>query len=135
MEQIFLAYGLPKEIVATIMMLNKNTKVKVRSPDWATDLFVVIAGILQWDTLAPYLCLICQEYELRTSIDLMKENGFTLKKDRSRRYPLQSIMDADYEDDIALLANTPTKAESQQHCPEQAPGCIGLHVNADEMEF
>ena len=33
MEQILLAYGLPKETVAAIMMLYRNKKVKVRSPD------------------------------------------------------------------------------------------------------
>ena len=40
----------------------------------------------------------------------MKENGFTLKKARSRCYPKQTIMDTDCADDIALLANTPTQA-------------------------
>ena len=33
MEQILLAYGIPKETVAAIMILYINTKVKVRSPD------------------------------------------------------------------------------------------------------
>ena len=33
MDQLLLAYGLPKETVAAIMMLYRNTKVKVRSPD------------------------------------------------------------------------------------------------------
>ena len=33
MEQILIAYGLPKEPVAAIMMLSENTKVKVRSLD------------------------------------------------------------------------------------------------------
>ena len=56
--------------------------------------------------------IICLDYVLRTSIDLMKENGFTLKKTRSRRYPIQTIMNADKADDIAFLANTPTQAES-----------------------
>ena len=37
MEQILLAYGLHKETVAVIIMLFKNTKVKVRSPDADTD--------------------------------------------------------------------------------------------------
>ena len=37
MEQILLADGLPKETVAAIMMLYKNTKVKVHSPDGDTD--------------------------------------------------------------------------------------------------
>ena len=46
MEQILLAYGLPKEIVAAIMMLYKNTKVKVRLLDGDIDYFDIIAGVL-----------------------------------------------------------------------------------------
>ena len=86
MEQIPLAYGLPKENVAAIMMLYKNTKVKVRSLDKDTDYLDIVAGVLQRDTLASYLFIICLGYVLRTSIDLMKENGFKLAKERSRRY-------------------------------------------------
>ena len=52
MEQILLAYGLSKEIVAAITMLYRNTKVKVRSPDGDTDYFDIVAGVLQGDTLA-----------------------------------------------------------------------------------
>ena len=55
MEQILLAYGLPKETVAAIMMLYRNTKVKVCSPDEDTDYFDIVAGVLQGDALAPYL--------------------------------------------------------------------------------
>ena len=33
MEQILLTYGLPKETITAIMMLYKNTKVKVHSLD------------------------------------------------------------------------------------------------------
>ena len=52
--------------------------------------------------------MICRDYVIQTSIDLIKVNGFTLKKERSRRYPGETITDADYKDYIALLANTPT---------------------------
>ncbi len=54
MEQILLAYGLPKETVTTIMMLYRNTKVRVHSLDGDTDYFNIVAGVLQGDTLAPY---------------------------------------------------------------------------------
>ena len=37
------------------MILYKNTKVKVCSPDGDTEYFDIVAGILQGDTLAPYL--------------------------------------------------------------------------------
>ena len=135
MEQILLAYGLPEETVAAIMILYKNTKVKVRSPDGDTDYFDIVAGVLQGDTLAPYLFIICLDYVLRTSIDNIRENGFELTKKRSRRYPAKTITDADYADDIALLANTPNQAETLLHSLERAAAGIGLHVNAHKTEF
>ena len=46
MEQIPLAYGLPKETVAAIMMLYKNTKVKVPSPEEDTNYFDIVAYVL-----------------------------------------------------------------------------------------
>ena len=48
-------------------------KVKIRSSDGDTDYFNIIAGVLQRDTLAPYLFIICLDYVLRMSIDLMKD--------------------------------------------------------------
>ena len=41
MEQILLANGLSKETVTDIMMLYKNMKVKIRSPDGATDFLLL----------------------------------------------------------------------------------------------
>ena len=105
MEQFLLAYSLPKETVAAIMMLYRNTKVKVHSPDGDTDYFEIVAGVLQGDTRAPYLFIICLDYVLRNLLIKIKENGFKLTKERSRRYPAETITDTDYADDIALLAN------------------------------
>ena len=42
-----------KEIIAAIMMLYKNMKVKVCSWDGDTDYFDFVADVLQGDTLAP----------------------------------------------------------------------------------
>ena len=47
----------------------------------------------------------------------------------------QSITDADYADDIALLANAPAQAESLQLSLERAAAGIGLHVNAHQTEY
>ena len=107
-----------------------NTKVKVRSPDGDTDYFDIVAGVLQGDILASYLFIV-----LRTSIDKIKENGFKLSKKRSRRYPAKTITDADYADDIALLANAPAQDETLLHSPERAAAGIGLHVNAHKTEY
>ena len=102
MEQILLVYGLLKGTVAAIMILNKK-KVKVCLPDGDTDFFDIVANMLQEDSLVPYLFIICLDCVLQTSRDLMKENSFSLAKERSRQYPAQMIMDADYADDIAPL--------------------------------
>ena len=64
----------------------------------------------------------------------MKDNGFKLTKERSRRYPAQTITDADYADDIALLANIPTQAETRLHSLERVATDIGLQVNAEKIE-
>ena len=131
MERILLAYGLPKETVAAITILYRNTKVKVRSPDRDTEYFGIVAGVLQGDTLAPYLFIISLDYVLRTSIDKIKENIELIKK-RSRRYPAKTITHTDYPDDIAILANTPNQ---QLHSLEQAAAGIGLYVNAHKTEY
>ena len=117
MEQILLAYSLPKETIATMMILYRNAKVKVRSLDGDTGYFDIVAE-LQGDIQAPYLFIICLDYELRTSIDKIKENGFELTKKRSRRYPTKTITDADNTNDIALRANAPAQAETLLHSLE-----------------
>ena len=124
MEQIFLAYGLPKETVAAITILYRNTKVKVRSPDGDTEYFDIVAGVLQGDTLAPYVFIVCLDYVLRTSIDKIRENGFELTKKRSRRYPAKTITDADY---IPILENTPNHTETLLHSLERAAS-MSMHT-------
>ena len=99
-------------------MLYRNTKVKVHSPDGDTDYFDIVAGVLQGHSLSPYLFIICLDYVLRTSHDKMKENGFKLTKERSRRYPVQTITDFNYTNDIALLANAPAQVETLLHSLE-----------------
>ena len=49
----------------------------------------------------------------------MQENSFALKKQEA-----ETIADADYANDLALLADTPTQAESLLHSVEQPAGGI-----------
>ena len=116
-------------------MLYKNPKVKVRSPDGDTDYFDVVAGVLQGDTLAPYLFIIYLDYVVRTSIDEMKDNVYKLTKKRSRRYPAKTITDPDYANDIALRANTPAQAETLLHSLKRAGAGIDLHANTYKTEY
>ena len=72
---------------------------------------------------------------LRTLIDKIEENGLKLKKKRSNRYPAKTITNADYADDIVILANTPKQAETLLHSLERTSAGIGLHVNAHKTEY
>ena len=58
-----------------------------------------------------------------------------LTKKRSKRYPAKTITNADYADDIALLANTPNQAETLLHSLKRAAAGIGLHVNSHKTEL
>ena len=59
----------------------------------------------------------------------MKYNGFKPAKERSRRYPAQTIKDADYADDIALLANTkPKPCYIVWNEPLQASASMSMHT-------
>ena len=52
----------------------------VRSPDRDTNFFGFVAGVFLGDTLESDKFIIDLGYVLWTSIDLLKENIFTLKK-------------------------------------------------------
>ena len=106
MLKILKAYGIPPQIVQAIAKLYEGTRARVVSPDGETDFFNVLAGVLQGDTLAPYLFAIVVDYLMRKAINGMDEElGFTLRPRRSRRAPLITITHLDFADDIALLCN------------------------------
>ena len=115
MEKTLFSYAIPKETVTAITIFYKNTKSMVRSPDGDTEFFDILAGVLQGDTLAPFLSVICLDYVLRTSVDKFSEYGFTLEPKKSRRYPAKIITDADYADDLALLSDNFNHAQEMLH--------------------
>ena len=53
--------------------------------------FDIVADVLKGDISAPYLFIICFDNVLRTSIELIKENGFTLKKQEADDTPLKLL--------------------------------------------
>ena len=85
------------------MILNRNTKSLVRSPEGDTEFFDILAGVLQGNTLAPFLFAICLDYVLRISVDKCNDYYLTLELARSRRFPTKKITDADYANDLALV--------------------------------
>ena len=78
--QILKSYGIPMKIIKAFMILYRDNKSIVRSPDGDTEYVDVNAGVLQGDTLAPLLFIITLDYVLRISIDENKDISLTLSK-------------------------------------------------------
>ena len=51
------------------------------------------------------------------------------------KHPAKTITDADYADDIAILANSHNQAETLRHSLEWAAAGIGLNVNEHKTEY
>ena len=124
--------GIPSETVAATMMLYKHTKSLVRSPDGDTSFFDITAGVLQGDTLTPFLSVITLDYVLRTSLDKHHQLGFTLSPRLSSRYPPEQLTDDDYADDLTITADTITNATVLLHNLGNAANEVGLYVNASK---
>ena len=67
----------------------------------------VTAGVLQGDTLAPYIFVLVIDYVMRRAVhDADEECGFQIPRRHSRRHPAKYLTDLDFADDIALLSTT-----------------------------
>ena len=84
----------------------------LRSPDRDLEFSDIVAEVLQRDSLASFQITIFLEYEQQMLFDEIKKKDLTIKKEKSRRNPAETII-IDYTDDLALLTNAPTKADSQ----------------------
>ena len=135
MFAILEAYGIPTKIVNAIKEVYKNIKAKVKSPDGDTDYFDILAGVLQGDTLAPYIFVIVLDYAMRQAIEGKEEElGLTLYPRKSSRVPAKSITDLDFADDIVLLSNNIEQAKRLLNRVEQECKKIGLRMNAKKTK-
>ena len=69
MIKILRVYGIPPNLLSAIEGMYTNTMARVISPDGETELFEITAGVLQGDTLAPFLFIIVLDYAMRKAIE------------------------------------------------------------------
>ncbi len=142
--EILSAYGIPEKIVRAISIMYTDTMAKVLSPDGETDFFEILAGVLQGDTLAPFLFVIVIDYVLRIAVEGHEHLGFTLSEGRSARlprkankaaHPNKSISDTGYADDLCMLSNTLEQAQELLDRVETAAAEVGLLMNEKKTEY
>ncbi len=93
MMKILEAYSIPPSLVQTIQSMYTNTRAKLITPDGETELFDIKAGVMQGDTLAPFLFFIVLEFVLRTALVSREEElGFTVNPRKSSRHPKTTLL-------------------------------------------
>ena len=135
MMRILKAYGIPPNLLQAIEMMYTNTKAKVFSPDGETELFDITTGVLQGDTLAPFLFIIVLDYAMSKAMAGKEEElGFTLTPRRSRRHPKVVLADLDFANDIALLSDEIAQAQELLLTVEKECKKVGLVLNAKKTK-
>ena len=76
-----------------------------------TENFPTTSGVLQGDTLAPFLFITLLDYVLCETI-LNNNDGFTITPRRSSHYPAVQIGALVYADDIEIIRETIGQAEN-----------------------
>ena len=135
MLHILLNYGIPQEIVKAIAIMYDNPSSFVQTFDGPTEEFQTAAGILQGDTLAPFLFVIVVDYILRQSIDTDKSKGIDIMPNKTNREKNKYLTDLDYADDIALTATLLQDAQDLLSSLEDTSAKVGLFLNAKKTEY
>ena len=135
MMRILKAYGIPPRLLSAIETMYSGTKAKVVTPDGTTEEFDILAGVLQGDTLAPFLFVIVLDYALRKATANYEHLGFTITPRRSRRHGPVTLTDLDFADDICLLSDEIQEAQELLERVEKECSKVGLHLNAKKTEY
>ena len=135
MQKILMAYGVPEKVVAMIMYMYNGSKSHVMTSDGPSDEFEITAGVLQGDTLAPFLFVIIVDWIMRNAIEEIGEGvGFSLQQNSTRigrrrdGSPVE-LTDLDFADDIALLSDNMADAQRLLAAVEHWALAVGLKIN------
>ena len=129
------ARSIPERLELSIKDMYTNTKAKVLSPDGEAAMFDIISGVLQGDTLAPFLFIIVLDYTMRQSIDGREEELGVTFKNRSRRGKPELITNLDFVDDIALLSDQTKQAHELLNRVEKELKKIAVDFNTKKTKF
>ena len=135
MFEILELYGIPHEFISAIKVLYTNSLSKILTSDGETSPFETLGGILQGDTLAPFLFIIVVDYVLRVSVDNKTQDGVQLILKLSTRHQTKFLTDTDFADDIALISRSIKDAQELLLSLEQASNCVGLYLNESKTEY
>ena len=110
MERILALYYVPLELVQVIMMMYRGSVAIVKTKDGESGPIPLSVGVLQGDTLAPYLFIIMVDYVMRNSVDIQPDLFYQTvhgsKRASSRGPKDEFLTDLDFADDIVLFPSS-----------------------------
>ena len=127
------AYHMPQQLVSAIMAMYHNTRAAVVTADGLSDLFDTSSGVLQGDTLAPFLFVMLLDWVLRTALP-SAEDGFLLCRRVGRRHKEKRLSVLGYADDLALLSSSVEGAQRQIDRLAEVAASVGLQINTAKTE-
>jgi hypothetical protein len=130
MSQILAFYGVPSCLINAIMALYKGTTARVRLANGTcSSYFPTTTGVLQGDTLSPFLFVIVLDFVLR---EVFENDSHALQITNTSPAKLGALA---YADDIAIIAPSPGDAQSILTRLEVVSRKVGLIINAAKTEY
>ena len=131
--QILRAYNVPARLVSAVMAMYSDTRAAVVTPDGLSDPFSSTSGVLQGDTLAPFLFVVVLDWVIRTGLP-DSNDGFLLCRRSCRRQRERRLSLLAFADDIALLASSEESAQRLLDRLTAAAAKVGLSINTRKTE-
>ena len=125
-------YNVPICLISYIAQMYSDTSACVSSELGPTEWFKTTSGVLQGDTLSPYLFFVLLDNALKKT--LQDDVGFVVCKRNGRRHPATHIGALAYADDICLLAESIDDVECSLHRHETSAAEIGLTINYNKTK-
>ena len=132
-EAALKSFHVPAKLINGILSMYESHKGFVKTADGDTEHFDITAGVLQGDTLAPYLFIIVLNEILRSAITATSTSVIqTSATDRvsSKHYHAPvAITDLNFADDIVLINTTESAAQHMLHKIQTEAAKAGLEIN------
>ena len=121
-------YGVSELLIANVKQFYIGTYAVVATAHENNEKFSTTSGVLQGDTLAPFLYITLLDYVLRETL-FDNIDGFTITPHRSSRYPAVRIGALVYADDIAITCDTIDQAENVLWRLKMNASKVGIKIN------
>ena len=122
--KILAFYVVPKKIIDLIKSMYDNQNVNVLFKGKLSNSFIVITGVRQGCLLSPFLFLLAIDYILQPCNN---GNGLPWVKG-------EELDDLDFADDLAITADTLSKAQAKTTNIKEVSATMGLIINADKTK-